>query len=102
MLKRFLAFLALASLLLALGGFFYLNPAIVELHVSPTRSVSLPLPLLLLASFLAGAGAIFVLALTREVQWTLADRRRRSFEAAAAKARALVATGRDLLWHGRP
>ena len=101
MLKRFLRFLALAALLLALGGFFYLNPAVVELHVTPTRSVSLPLPLLLLASFLAGAGAIFVLALTREVQWTLADRRRRSSEAAAAKARALVATGRDLLWHGR-
>jgi tetratricopeptide (TPR) repeat protein len=102
MLKRFLAFLVLAALLLGIGGLFYLNPAVVEFHVTPTRRVSLPLPLLLLASFFAGACAIFVLALTREAQWTLADRRRRKSEAAAAKARALSATGRDLLWHGRP
>jgi len=102
MVKRFLGFLVLAGLLLAVGGLFYLNPAVVELRITSTRTVSLPLPLLVMASVLAGAAAIFVLALVREAQWTLADRRRRKSQAVAERARALVAAGRDLLWHGHP
>ncbi len=102
MLKRFLAFVVLGALLLGFGVLFYMNPAIVELHVTPSRSYSLPLPLLVLASLLAGAAAIFVLALVREGQWTLRERRRKRREARTAKNRALVAAGRELLWHDRP
>jgi tetratricopeptide (TPR) repeat protein len=102
MLKRFLGFVLIGALLLGFGTLFYLNPAIVELHVTPSRSYSLPLPMLVLASFLAGAAAIFALALFREAQWSLGERRRRRREARNAKNRALVAAGRELLWHGRP
>src|SRR5262245_2693639 len=102
MLKRFVGFVLVGTLLLGFGTLFYLNPAIVELHVTPSRSYSLPLPILVLASFLAGAAAIFELALFREAQWSLGERRRRRREARIAKNRALVATGRELLWHGRP
>ncbi len=102
MLKRFLGFVVVGALLLGFGFLFYMNPAIVELHVAPSRSYSLPLPILVLASFLAGAAVIFGLALVREAQWTLGERRRRRREARAAKNRAFVAEGRELLWHGRP
>jgi lipopolysaccharide biosynthesis regulator YciM/uncharacterized integral membrane protein len=102
MLKRFLAFVVVGALLLGFGVVFYMNPAIVELHVTPSRSYSLPLPILVLASFLAGAAAIFTLALVREAQWTLGERRRRRREARIAKNRALVAASRELLWHDRP
>ncbi|MET0151832.1 MAG: hypothetical protein ABW298_04415 [Candidatus Binatia bacterium] len=102
MLKRFLGFVAVGALLLGFGFVFYMNPAIVELHVTPSRSYSLPLPLLVLASFLAGAAVIFALALIREAQWTFGERLRRRREARTAKNRALVAAGRELLWHGRP
>ncbi len=101
MLRRFFAFLVVGALLLAVGYLFYLNPAIVEFRLSSTRSFSFPLPLLLLASFLAGAGAIFMLALFRETQWTVAERLRKRREARAARIRDAVATGRSLLWHGR-
>ena len=102
MLKRFLGFVVVGALLLGFGVLFYRNPAIVELHLTPSRSYSLPLPILVLASFLAGAAAIFALALVREAQWTLGERLRRRREARTAKNRALVAAGRELLWHGRP
>jgi tetratricopeptide (TPR) repeat protein len=102
MLKRFVGFVLVGTLLLGFGALFYLNPAIVELHVTSSRSYSLPLPILVLASFLAGAAAIFTLALFREAQWSLGERRRRRREARIAKNRALVAAGRELLWHGRP
>jgi len=102
MLKRFLGFVVVGGLLLGFGWLFHLNPAQIELHLTSTRVYSLPLPLLVLGSFLAGASAIFLLALVREAQWTLFDRRRRRIEAKNAKGRALVAAGRDLLWHGRP
>ena len=102
MLKRFLGFVLVGTLLLGFGMLFYMNPAIVEVHVTASRSYSLPLPMLVLASFLAGAAAIFALALFREAQWTLGERRRRRREARTAKNRALVAASRELLWHGRP
>jgi tetratricopeptide (TPR) repeat protein len=102
MLKRFLGFVVVGALLLGFGVLFYMNPAIVVLRVTPSRSYSLPLPILVLASFLAGAAAIFALALVREAQWTLGERRRKRQEARTAKHRALVAESRELLWHGRP
>ena len=102
MLKRFLGFVVIGTLLLGFGWLFHLNPAQIELHVTPSKSYSLPLPLLVLGSLMAGAFAIFVLALVREAQWTLFDRRRRRIEARTAKGRALIAAGRDQLWHGRP
>jgi lipopolysaccharide biosynthesis regulator YciM len=101
MLKRFLAFVVVGALLLGFGVLFYMNPAIVELHVWTSRSYSLPLPLLVLGSFLAGAAAIFVLALVREAQWTLGEHLRKRREARTAKNRALVAASRELLWHDR-
>jgi lipopolysaccharide biosynthesis regulator YciM len=101
MLKRFLGFVVLASLLLGVGFLFHLNPAVVEFHITPSRGYALPLPLLLLASFLAGAAGVFVLALVRETQWTLAERRWRRSEARAQRIRALIAAARELLWHGR-
>jgi lipopolysaccharide biosynthesis regulator YciM len=101
MLKRFLGFVVLGSLLLGVGFFFYLNPAVVEVHITSSRGYALPLPFLLLASFLAGATGVFVLALVRETQWTLAERRWRRSEARTRQIRALVAAGRELLWHGR-
>src|SRR2546423_5732908 len=102
MLKRFLGFVVVGTLLLGFGWLFHLNPAQIELHVTPSKTYTLPLPLLVLGSFLAGASAIFLLALVREAQWTLSDRRRRRIEGKKAKGRALVAAGRDQLWHGHP
>ena len=102
MLKRFLGFVVVGTLLLGFGWLFHLNPAQIELHVTPSKTYTLPLPLLVLGSFLAGASAIFLLALVREAQWTLSDRRRRRIEGQKAKGRALVAAGRDQLWHGHP
>jgi tetratricopeptide (TPR) repeat protein len=101
-LKRFLAFVVVGALLLGFGVLFYMNPTVVELRIAPSRSYSLPVPLVVLASFLAGAAAIFALALVREAQWTLGERRRKRREMRAAKNRAFVAAGRELLWHGRP
>jgi lipopolysaccharide biosynthesis regulator YciM len=101
MVKRFLGFVVFASLLLGVGFLFYLNPAVVEFHVTPSRGYTLPLPLLLLGSFLVGAAGIFVLALVRETQWTLAERRWRRRDARMQRIRSLVAAGRELLWHGR-
>ncbi len=102
MLKRFLGFLVLATLLGAFGALFYLNPAAVEFRLSRTRSYSLPLPLLLLLAFSLGAALVFLLALVRETQWTLADRRRRRIERRLERRRAAAAEGRELLWHGHP
>lgn len=101
MLRRFLGFVVLGSLLLGVGYLFYLNPAVVEFRLSRERSFSFPLPLLLMASFLAGAAAIFVLALIRETQWTLAESLRKRREARAQRIREHITTGRTLLWHGR-
>jgi lipopolysaccharide biosynthesis regulator YciM/uncharacterized integral membrane protein len=101
MLKRFLGFVMLAVVLLGVGYLFYLNPAVVEFHFTPSRGYSLPLPLLLLASLLVGAAGIFVLALVREAQWTLADRRRRRRDLRIQRLRSRVTTGRELFWHGR-
>ena len=38
MLKRFLGFVLVGALLLGFGMLFYMNPAIVELHVTASRS----------------------------------------------------------------
>jgi len=100
--KRFLAFLLAAPLFIGFGYLFYLNPAVIELRVSATRSYSLPLPLLLLMAFLAGAAVIFALALLRETQWTLAEARRRRRDRRLQADRETLATGRRLQWEGRP
>jgi lipopolysaccharide biosynthesis regulator YciM/uncharacterized integral membrane protein len=101
MVKRFLGFIVLAALLIGVGLLFWWNPTAVDVHVSPSRSYHLPLPLLVLASFFSGAAAIFLLALVREAQWTFFDWRRRRREAAGERKRATIATGRELLWRGR-
>ena len=101
MLKRFFGFVLLGTVLLGVGALFHLNPTAVEFHLTPSRTYSLPVPLLLLVGFFAGASAIFVLALIRETQWTLADRRRRKHDARLQRYRAWVRDSRELLWHGR-
>src|SRR5437899_2150633 len=100
MLKRFLGFVALATLLIALGALSDRNPTAVEFRITRSYTYSLPLPLLLLIAFIAGGAAVFVLALVRETQWTLADRRRRRRERKLDGLRAAIATSRDLAWHG--
>ena len=50
MLKRFLGFVVIGTLLLGFGWLFHLNPAQIELRVTPSKSYSLPLPLLVLGS----------------------------------------------------
>src|SRR5215471_6927862 len=102
MLKRFFGFVVLAALVLGIGLLFQWNPAVVEFRWSPTRSASLPLPFLLFASCFVGALAIFLLALIRETQWTLLERRRARREARRARTHSLVETGGSWLWHGRP
>lgn len=102
MLKRFLGFVVLGALLAGFGVLFYENPSIVEFHLSPQRVYSLPLPLLLLFAFLSGAALIFLLAIVRETQWTVADLRRRRRERRLAKHRAALDAGRHLRWTGRP
>jgi lipopolysaccharide biosynthesis regulator YciM len=101
MLKRFVGFVLLGSVVLGVGFLFHLNPTAVEFRLTPSRTYSLPVPLLLLAGFFAGASAIFLLALVRETQWTLADRRRRKRDARLQRYRAWVRDSRELLWHGR-
>ena len=46
MLKRFLGFVVVGTLLLGFGWLFHLNPAQIELHVTPTKTYTLPLLLL--------------------------------------------------------
>jgi uncharacterized protein HemY len=101
MLKRFLGFLLLGALLIGFGSLFYQNPGAVEFRITPSRAYSLPLPLLLLIAFFLGAVAIFVLALVRETQWTLADRRRRRRERKLDGLRTAIAASRDLAWYGQ-
>ncbi|MEA2627402.1 MAG: hypothetical protein QOD06_3447 [Candidatus Binatota bacterium] len=102
MLKRFLMFLVAGALLIGFGYVFYLNPGVVEFRFSGARTYKLPLPMLVLISFLAGAVAIFLLALVRETQWTLRDVRRRRSEQRAERKRATIDTGRKLQWQGAP
>ncbi|MGH7860522.1 MAG: tetratricopeptide repeat protein, partial [Candidatus Binatia bacterium] len=102
MLKRFLGFLLAAALLVGFGYLFYLNPSSVEFRLSAERAYALPLPLLLLLAFLAGAAAIFLLALLRETQWTIAEARRRRHERKLEQQRSALATGRRLHWEGLP
>ena len=101
MLRRFLGFLVAALLLCALGVFFYWNPGTVELRFSPTWSVTLPLPLLLLIAFLLGALLIFLLALFREAQWTFAERRRLRAERRREREHEALEAGRRALGAGR-
>ena len=63
----------IGAIVLGVGLLFQWNPAVVEFRWTPSRSISLPLPLLMLGSGFAGAVAIFLLALVRETQWTLAS-----------------------------
>ena len=100
MLKRFLGFLLASPLLIGFGYLFYLNPGAVEFRISAERVYSLPLPLLLLLAFLTGAALIFLLALLRETQWTIADWRRRRREERRERERSAVSTGRRLQREG--
>src|SRR5258708_2351621 len=102
MLKRFLGFVLIGALVIGVGVLFQWIPGAVEFRWTRSRSFSLPLPLLLLASLFTGAAAIFLLALVRETQWTLAERRRARLEARRQRAHSHVAAGRNWLWHGRP
>ncbi len=102
MIKRFLGFVVLGALLAGFGYLFYQNPSVAEFRLTSERVVSLPLPLLLLFAFLSGAALIFVLALVRETQWTVADIRRRRRERRIARHRAALDRGRHLHWSGRP
>lgn len=101
MIKRFIGFVVLAALLVSFGYLFYQNPSIVDFHLTPGRVYSLPLPLLLLFAFLSGAALIFVLAIARETQWTVADLRRRRRERRLTRHRAALDAGRRLYWAGR-
>lgn len=56
----------IAAALAALGYLFYLNPDPVTLQLSRTTQWHAPLPLVLLAAFLTGAGVTFALSLVRE------------------------------------
>lgn len=101
MVKRFFAFLVAAVLLCGLGVLFFWNPGTVEFRLTPSRTYTLPLPLLLLLAFLAGAALVFLLALFREAQWTFAERRRRTIERRRERRRNVIAEGRRALGAGR-
>lgn len=102
MLKRFVAFVIAGAVLVGFGALFYLNPATADFHLTPTRVYTLPLPLLLLVAFLGGALAVFLLAIVRETQWTIADLRRRRHEWRRQRREAALARGLELRWHGFP
>jgi tetratricopeptide (TPR) repeat protein len=90
----------IAAALVALGYLFYLNPDTVTLQLSRTSQWQAPLPLVLLAAFLIGAGVTFAFSLARESRHALLGWRSERSQRRTRRQLAQKDQGLGLSWLG--
>lgn len=101
MLRLTIILAMIAAALVGLGYLFYLNPEPVTLQLSHTSQWQAPLPLVLLAAFLTGAGLTFAFSLVREGRHALLGWRSQRSARLARRQQARKEQGLGLSWLGQ-